>query len=137
MFEVLSEGGIIEMELQETFFSPLYSKFADKFGVMWPKNGEIFLINPNDILSIFTENQKILARCIHGSYKLKNRLYELEENPPNEFFIRISNSEIVNFSKVSSLDMSITGSITLKFINGEKTFVSRRYVGKIKKFLGA
>ncbi len=105
--------------------------------ILGSKNGEIFLINPNDILSIFTENQKILARCIHGSYKLKNRLYELEENPPNEFFIRISNSEIVNFSKVSSLDMSITGTITLKFINGDKTFVSRRYVEKIKKFLGA
>lgn len=35
MFKVLSEGGSIEMELQETFFSPLYGKFTDKFGVMW------------------------------------------------------------------------------------------------------
>lgn len=35
IFEALSEGGKVEMELQETFFSPLYSKFTDKFGVMW------------------------------------------------------------------------------------------------------
>lgn len=35
IFETLSEGGIVEMELQETFFSPLYSKFTDKFGVQW------------------------------------------------------------------------------------------------------
>lgn len=35
MFEALSEGGTIEMELQETFFSPLFSKFTDKFGVIW------------------------------------------------------------------------------------------------------
>ncbi len=35
MFEALSEDGKIEMEPQETFFSPLYSKFTDKFGVMW------------------------------------------------------------------------------------------------------
>ncbi|TGE31516.1 VOC family protein [Desulfosporosinus sp. Sb-LF] len=34
-FEALSEGGKIEMELQETFFSPLFSKFVDKFGVIW------------------------------------------------------------------------------------------------------
>lgn len=35
IFEALSEGGKVEMELQETFFSPLYGKFADKFGVIW------------------------------------------------------------------------------------------------------
>ncbi|MDQ7092525.1 VOC family protein [Desulfosporosinus sp. PR] len=34
-FAALAEGGTIEMELQETFFSPLYGKFTDKFGVMW------------------------------------------------------------------------------------------------------
>lgn len=97
---------------------------------------QIFIIKPNDVFSIFTENKKILARSSRGLFKLKNRLYEIEENPPNESFVRISNSEIVNFSKVSSLDTSITGTITLKFMNGEKTFVSRRYVEKIKKFLG-
>jgi len=35
MFEVLSKAGQVEMELQETFFSPLYGKFTDKFGVIW------------------------------------------------------------------------------------------------------
>lgn len=35
IFEALSEDGKVEMEPQETFFSPLYSKFTDKFGVMW------------------------------------------------------------------------------------------------------
>lgn len=35
VFEALSAGGKIEMELQETFFSPRYGKFVDKFGVPW------------------------------------------------------------------------------------------------------
>lgn len=34
-FESLSEGGQVEMEPQQTFFSPLYCKFTDKFGIMW------------------------------------------------------------------------------------------------------
>lgn len=34
-FEALSEGGKIDMPLQETFFSPLYGKITDKFGIMW------------------------------------------------------------------------------------------------------
>ena len=35
MFEALSQGGTLEMDLQETFFSPLFAEFTDKFGVMW------------------------------------------------------------------------------------------------------
>lgn len=35
VFEVLAEGGKIEMELQKTFFSPLYGKLTDRFGVIW------------------------------------------------------------------------------------------------------
>jgi len=34
MFEKLSNGGTIELDLQETFFSPFYGKLIDKFGVM-------------------------------------------------------------------------------------------------------
>ena len=35
VFTALSEGGKVEMEPQQTFFSPLYAKFIDKFGVHW------------------------------------------------------------------------------------------------------
>ncbi|HBW38832.1 VOC family protein [Desulfosporosinus sp. BICA1-9] len=35
MFEALSVGGNVEMDLNETFFSPLYGKFTDKFGIRW------------------------------------------------------------------------------------------------------
>jgi PhnB protein len=34
-FEALAEGGSIQMDLQKTFFSPLYGKFVDRFGIMW------------------------------------------------------------------------------------------------------
>lgn len=98
--------------------------------------GEVFIIPPETVLSLRTESGKIVALCDDGTFALKNRLYELEENPPNKYFVRISNSEIVNFQKVKSLDLSITGTITLKFKNGDKTYVSRRYVDKIKTHLG-
>ncbi len=97
---------------------------------------EVFILDATKIFSIHTEGNKVTAVTEDGSFYLKNRLYEIDENPPNKTFIRISNSEIVNFSKVKSLDLSITGTITLKFKNGEKTYVSRRYVDKIKTHLG-
>ncbi|HEX3015046.1 MAG TPA: VOC family protein [Desulfobacteria bacterium] len=34
-FKSLSEGGAVQMEPQQTFFSPLYAKFTDKFGMIW------------------------------------------------------------------------------------------------------
>lgn len=34
-FERLSEGGTIDMELQETFWSPLYGNVTDKYGNQW------------------------------------------------------------------------------------------------------
>ncbi|WP_366247865.1 VOC family protein [Terribacillus aidingensis] len=35
VFEKLSVGGQIIMELQQTFWSPLYGQVKDKFGVTW------------------------------------------------------------------------------------------------------
>lgn len=35
LFDALALEGRVEMELQETFFSPLYGKVIDKFGMMW------------------------------------------------------------------------------------------------------
>ncbi|MFC4802841.1 VOC family protein [Neobacillus sp. GCM10023253] len=35
MFEALSEGGKVEMPLQETFFSPAYGSVIDKFGIFF------------------------------------------------------------------------------------------------------
>lgn len=35
VFEKLSAGGKIGMELQETFWSPAYGQVTDKFGISW------------------------------------------------------------------------------------------------------
>ncbi len=35
LFDKLKEGGSVEMELQETFFSKCYGSLRDKFGIIW------------------------------------------------------------------------------------------------------
>lgn len=40
VFDVLKENGHIEMELQETFWSPLYGNVTDKYGVQWQLSTE-------------------------------------------------------------------------------------------------
>ncbi|HEX3017950.1 MAG TPA: LytTR family DNA-binding domain-containing protein [Caproicibacter sp.] len=98
------------------------------------KDGEAFLLKLEDVSTVFTESGRVCARSGNDEYTLKSRLYELEETLAGTDFLRVSNSEIVNFSKVKSLDLSRTGTIMLKFKTGETTFVSRRYVEKIKQY---
>ncbi|MDF2907078.1 MAG: response regulator receiver protein [Herbinix sp.] len=94
------------------------------------------LLTCESIIRIYTENQKIFAATISGNYRLHQRLFELEEVLDGRRFTRISNSEIVNLRKIKRLDTSVTGTI-LMYLQGDiTTFVSRRYVSKIKKVLG-
>ena len=89
----------------------------------------------NKIESIYSEDKKVFARTESNEiFEIKKRIYELE-NILSEKFVRISNSEIVNFSKVQSLDFKIIGTIVLKFYTDRYTYVSRRYVKKIKEYL--
>lgn len=94
-----------------------------------------YILDLKDIESFFTEDSKVFARKDSKKYRIKKRIYELEDFLSNTTFVRISNSEIVNFNKVDSLDIQGRITITLKFKSGEITYVSRRYISKIKKYL--
>ncbi|MEG0259771.1 MAG: glyoxalase/bleomycin resistance/extradiol dioxygenase family protein [Lysinibacillus sp.] len=39
-FQALQEGGSVQMELQETFWSKCYGQITDKFGIEWQMNYE-------------------------------------------------------------------------------------------------
>ena len=47
-----------------------------------------------------------------------------------------SENEIINLKKVRGFDLSFTGTICVSLSNGTVTYVSRRYVAKIKQLLG-
>ena len=94
------------------------------------------LLTAKDIWRVYTEGQKIMAEGGEGKVQLRGRLYEWEERLVPEGFFRISHSEVVNLQAVKSLDLSLAGTVGLRFKNGGSTFVSRRYVDKLKKRLG-
>ena len=82
------------------------------------------------------EEGKVFAKTEYDLYQLRLRLYELEERLDDALFVRISNSEIVNLKKVKNLDLSFVGTICMELSNGDVSYVSRRYVSKIKRLLG-
>lgn len=100
------------------------------------KNGKINVLEQADLIRIYANDKKIFAVTDKGEYVLRQRLYELEEQLDTHWFVRISNSEIINLRKVSHFDLSITGTICVRLSDNTTTYVSRRYVSKIKKILG-
>lgn len=108
----------------------------DTKGVYGFKEERMYLLEDDDIETIFTEDKKVYIRKQNGEiYESKKRIYELEEMMPVHF-VRISNSEIVNFTKVENLDFKITGTIILNFCSGKSSYVSRRFIKRIKEYLG-
>ena len=93
------------------------------------KDEKIEILEQTDLIRIYAVTDK-------GEYILRLRLYEIENRLPSNQFIRISNSEIINLKKVNNFDLSFTSTICVKLSNGITTYVSRRYVPKLKKILG-
>ncbi len=100
------------------------------------RNEKVEVIEPQTIIRIYAASGKVFAVTEKGEYTLRLRLYELEERLYGSRFVRISNSEIINLQKVNCFDLSFTGTICVKLSDGATTYVSRRYVSKIKKILG-
>jgi len=97
---------------------------------------EVVPLDPNQILRFYGAEKEICAQTAEGSYTVRQRLYELETRLDRHQFVRISHSEIVNLRQVTGLDLSLTGTIRMTLTGGVVTYVSRRYVKKIKEALG-
>lgn len=100
------------------------------------RDGKLEVLEPEDLIRIYAASGKVFAVTGKGEYTLRLRLYELEERLSPHQFVRISNSEIIHLKKVVNFDLSFAGTIYVKLSNGTVTYVSRRYVSKIKKILG-
>ncbi len=100
------------------------------------RNDRIEILEPADLIRIYANTGKIFAVTDKGEYTVRLRLYELEERLNPHQFVRISSSEIINLKRVNNFDLSFTGTIRVKLSNETVTYVSRRYISKLKKILG-
>lgn len=94
------------------------------------------ILEPDQIYRFYSCQGKVFAVTEKGEYTVRTRLYEIEEQMCLPKFVRVSNSEIINLKKIKNFDLSLSGTICVKFLDGSTTYVSRRYVAKIKKVLG-
>ncbi len=96
----------------------------------------VTLLQEDEIARVYASAGKVFAATGRGIYALRLRLYEAEERLRAKSFVRISGSEIINLKKVKGFDLSLAGTIRVSLSDGSTTYVSRRYVSKIKEKLG-
>lgn len=100
------------------------------------KDEKVTALDLNQIFRIYASGGKVYAETDSDTYILRLRLYETEQRLANQSFVRISNGEIINLKKVKGFDLSFIGTICVSLSNDTVSYVSRRYVSKIKQLLG-
>lgn len=92
-------------------------------------------VSPEEIIRVYAASGKVYAVTENKEYALRLRLYEAEKKLDRKYFVRISQSEIINLKKVKRFDLSFTGTIGVLLSDGTTSYASRRYVAKIKQLL--
>lgn len=111
-------------------------KLSSKKNIIGKLEEKIYILDLSEIYRFYGENKKIYTETKNGKFEIQNKLYELETDLNGTSFVRISKSAIVNFDKVYNMEMFFNGTMCVNFNNGKQEIVSRRYVPKIKQYLG-
>lgn len=99
------------------------------------KNNVAEILHASDVFCFTSENGKIFAVTENEKYRVKERLYILEERLGNDF-IKINQSCIANIRKIRCFESSAYGSLIIVFKNGIRDYVSRRNLKNVKERLG-
>ncbi len=99
------------------------------------KDNKIYFIDLEKVICFFSKDKYNYVRVSDGTYKIKYKLYELEEMLKQKDFIRISNSCIINIKQVKCFDTSILGTVLVKLKDNTQEAVSKRNIAQIMKML--
>jgi len=97
------------------------------------KGTQEFYLPLEEVLFFETEGEQVFAHTSNDAFKVKRRLYELEELLPRPF-TRVGKGTIVNASRIYAIDRNLTSSSQVRFTGTHKhIYVSRRYYKALKE----
>lgn len=108
---------------------------SQKFSLVGYIEREGYLLKSEEVDLFLSEDGKTFALVGDKRYKIKERLYTLEEHLSKDF-VRINQSCLVNTARIKKFDASFSGSLTVKMQNGYCDYVSRRNLKAVKERLG-
>lgn len=94
----------------------------------------VYSLSLKDILFFETNDRNVYAHTTNNAFLIHYRLYELEENLPDNF-LRVSKSSILNINEILSLSRSVTGNLVQFRDSYKQIYVSRRFLKELKERL--
>lgn len=111
-----------------------FKRGSDKLNVY--RDGNIHLIEPQEIYYFETVDQRVYAYCASEVYEIRSPIYELEEALAAKDFFRASKSVLLNLNVIRSLSPAFGGRFEAVLKNDEHVIISRQYVSILKEKLG-
>ena len=99
------------------------------------KDNKIHFIELKNIICFFSEDKYNYLRTKEDTYKIKYKLYELEELLNTQKFIRISKSCIINIEQVKYFNIGILNTIIVELKDNTKETVTKKYFKQIMNLL--
>jgi len=96
---------------------------------------DIVVLQPKDIYMVRVEDGDTIIYGARQKYRSRKRLYELGQQLGKQF-MQISKTTLINLSYMDSIEPGFSGTLLLKLKNGDKDYVSRKYLPEFKKYLG-
>lgn len=103
--------------------------------IVGKRGEEQHILKPKEVHHFHSEGDEVMATTTEGCFKVKEKLYELEEKLPSTTFVRLSKSVIANLYEIHHFEPSFNGTMAVHFKSGTKEYASRHYVGKMKEVL--
>lgn len=96
---------------------------------------DIVVLQPKEIYMVRVEDGDTIIYGARERYRSRKRLYELAQQLGKQF-MQISKTTLINLSYMDCIEPGFSGTLLLKLKNGNKDYVSRKYLPEFKKYLG-
>ncbi|MFD2672654.1 LytTR family DNA-binding domain-containing protein [Marinicrinis sediminis] len=115
----------------------LFASRAETSKIVGLRDEEYYVLSQDHILYFEAVDSHLLCHTADGVYRMKERLFQLEERLPGDRFIKVNRSYVVNIDNVSKIIPWFHRRLLLKFNDSKKEVeVSKNYVAAFKAFLG-
>ncbi len=97
---------------------------------------EYVLVPYQKILYVEAFDHDVFLKTIDQTYKIKEKLYEVESILQEVGFIRINKSQVVNKQMIKSIIPSLNSRMNIVMKNKELLYISRVYLPNFKNVIG-
>lgn len=99
------------------------------------EEGTEHFIGASEIYYIESVDKRTFVYTNESFFQTEQRLYQLEQELAKLGFVRVSKSCIVNINALESIKPLFNSRMEATLKNGEKLYITRKYLGNIKQVL--